>query len=162
LRQTHCLGACAVPFEEDDRNPKIWFLDHSYLEQMYRMFKKGNGAPRRPPRLLAHAVHQVLSCKGGPPCAARERVVGWYSTGPRLREADLDINDLVANYCDVPLLVICEVQARAGHGLHQHLPYLVHARLCAPGAALLTSASAAAAKGDGAADNRLLCKRRDP
>lgn len=151
-----------MPFEEDDRNPKIWFLDHSYLEQMYRMFKKGNGAPRRPPRLLAHAVHQVLSCKGGPPCAARERVVGWYSTGPRLREADLDINDLVANYCDVPLLVICEVQARAGHGLHQHLPYLVHARLCAPGVALLTSASAAAAKGDGAADNRLLCKRRDP
>ena len=43
--------------------------------------------------------------------AARERVVGWYSTGPRLREADLDINDLVCNYCDNPLLVICEVQA---------------------------------------------------
>ena len=33
----------AVPFEEDDRDPKIWFLDHSYLEQMYRMFKKVNG-----------------------------------------------------------------------------------------------------------------------
>ena len=36
-----CCGA--VPFEEDDRDPKIWFLDHSYLEQMYRMFKKVNG-----------------------------------------------------------------------------------------------------------------------
>ena len=37
--------------------------------------------------------------------------MGWYSTGPRLREADLDITDLMANYCETPLLVICEVQA---------------------------------------------------
>ena len=37
-------------------------------------------------------------------------MVGWYSTGPRLREADLDITDLMSNYCDMPLLVICEVQ----------------------------------------------------
>lgn len=35
--------AVAVPFEEDDKDPGIWFLDHSYLENMYRMFKKVNG-----------------------------------------------------------------------------------------------------------------------
>ncbi len=34
----------ALPFEEDDNDPSIWFLDHSYLEQMYKMFKKVNGA----------------------------------------------------------------------------------------------------------------------
>jgi hypothetical protein len=33
-----------VPFEEDDKDPSIWFLDHSYLEVMFRMFKKVNGA----------------------------------------------------------------------------------------------------------------------
>jgi len=33
----------AVPFEEDDRNHKIWFLDHSYLEAMFNMFRKVNG-----------------------------------------------------------------------------------------------------------------------
>lgn len=33
----------AVPFEEDDRDPNIWFLDHSYLEGMSAMFKKVNG-----------------------------------------------------------------------------------------------------------------------
>ena len=38
--------------------------------------------------------------------------MGWYSTGPRLREADIDITDLLSNYCDTPLLVICEVQVR--------------------------------------------------
>ena len=32
----------AVPFEEDLRNPRIWYLDHNYLETMYRMFKKVN------------------------------------------------------------------------------------------------------------------------
>lgn len=32
----------AVPFEEDLNNPKVWFLDHNFLEQMYWMFKKVN------------------------------------------------------------------------------------------------------------------------
>lgn len=79
----------ALPFEEDDRNHKIWFLDHSYLEAMFNMFRKVN---------------------------AREKVIGWYSTGPRLREADQDINDLVSKYVETPLLVICEVQPK-GEGL---------------------------------------------
>lgn len=42
--------------------------------------------------------------------AAKEKVVGWYHTGPRLRQSDLDITELMARYCDHPLLVICEVQ----------------------------------------------------
>ncbi|EFJ43408.1 26S proteasome regulatory complex [Volvox carteri f. nagariensis] len=75
----------ALPFEEDDHDPSIWFLDHSYLEQMYKMFKKVN---------------------------AREKIVGWYSTGPKLREADLDINELIRQFCDHPVLVICEVQPK--------------------------------------------------
>jgi len=33
-----------VPFEEDENDPTIWFLDHNYHENMYRMFKKINGA----------------------------------------------------------------------------------------------------------------------
>lgn len=77
---------CTVPFEEDDKDPEIWFLDHSYMENMYRMFKKVN---------------------------AREKIVGWYSTGPKIREADLDINALMAKYSDFPpVLVVCEVQVR--------------------------------------------------
>lgn len=34
----------AVPFDEDLRNPGIWYLDHDFLESMYHMFKKINGA----------------------------------------------------------------------------------------------------------------------
>jgi hypothetical protein len=30
----------AVPFDEDERDKKVWYLDHEYLEQMYHMFKK--------------------------------------------------------------------------------------------------------------------------
>ncbi len=33
----------AVPFEEEDSNTNIWFLDHNYLENMSAMFKKVNG-----------------------------------------------------------------------------------------------------------------------
>ena len=34
----------AVPFEEDLRNPTVWYLDHSFLEKMERMYRKINGA----------------------------------------------------------------------------------------------------------------------
>ncbi|KAG2439653.1 hypothetical protein HXX76_005003 [Chlamydomonas incerta] len=83
--QIDVTNSFALPFEEDDHDPSIWFLDHSYLEQMYKMFKKVN---------------------------AREKIVGWYSTGPKLRESDLDINELMRGFCDSPVLVICEVQPK--------------------------------------------------
>jgi 26S proteasome regulatory subunit N8 len=34
------VNSFAVPFEEDNTNPKVWFLDHNFLESMYWMFKK--------------------------------------------------------------------------------------------------------------------------
>ncbi|AQK46930.1 26S proteasome non-ATPase regulatory subunit 7 homolog A [Zea mays] len=64
----------AVPFEEDDKDPRIWFLDHNYHESMFSMFKRIN---------------------------AKEHVVGWYSTGPKLRENDLDVHALF-NRCGEP------------------------------------------------------------
>lgn len=33
----------AVPFEEDKRDPSVWFVDHNYLEEMASMFRKVNG-----------------------------------------------------------------------------------------------------------------------
>lgn len=32
-----------VPFEEDEKDPRTWFLDHNYIESMNDMFKKVNG-----------------------------------------------------------------------------------------------------------------------
>lgn len=40
LDVTNCY---AVPFEEDERDPSVWFLDHSYHESMFSMFKRING-----------------------------------------------------------------------------------------------------------------------
>lgn len=45
-----------MPFEEDDKDPSIWFLDHSYLENMFRMFKKVNGEPAVPPACCPSAL----------------------------------------------------------------------------------------------------------
>ncbi|KAG5185987.1 26S proteasome non-ATPase regulatory subunit 7 [Tribonema minus] len=73
----------AVPFEEDSRNPSVWYLDHNFLESMFGMFKK---------------------------VAAKERIVGFYSTGPKIRENDLKIAALFKRFCSDPLYVIVDVR----------------------------------------------------
>jgi len=74
-----------VPFEEDDKDPTVWFLDHNYVESMADMFKKIN---------------------------AREKLIGWYHSGPKLRASDLEINELFKRYNPNPLLVIIDVQPK--------------------------------------------------
>jgi 26S proteasome regulatory subunit N8 len=63
----------------------VWFLDHNYVESMNDMFKKVN---------------------------AREKLIGWYHTGPKLRASDLEINELFKRYTPNPLLVIVDVQPK--------------------------------------------------
>lgn len=75
----------AVPFEEDEKDPSVWFLDHNYIEGMNDMFKKVN---------------------------AREKLIGWYHSGPKLRASDLEINELFKRYTPHPLLVIIDVQPK--------------------------------------------------
>lgn len=74
-----------VPFEEDEKDPSVWFLDHNFIESMRDMFKKIN---------------------------AREKLIGWYHSGPKLRASDLEINELFKRYTPNPLLVIIDVQPK--------------------------------------------------
>ncbi|TAQ85147.1 hypothetical protein B7494_g6527 [Chlorociboria aeruginascens] len=80
----------AVPFEEDDKDPSVWFLDHNYVESMNDMFKKIN---------------------------AREKLIGWYHSGPKLRVSDLEINELFKRYTPNPLLVIIDVSIKPSGGV---------------------------------------------
>merc|ERR1711939_448566 len=82
VRVSNCF---AVPFEEDEKDPSVWFLDHNYVESMREMFKKVN---------------------------AREKLIGWYHSGPKLRASDLEINELFKKYTPNPLLVIVDVQPK--------------------------------------------------
>jgi|ERR1712226_1755018 len=79
----------AVPFDEDEKDDEIWFLDHEYLDNMYVMFKKVN---------------------------AKEKVVGWYHTGPKLHKNDMKINDLIRDFCSPPdhrsVLVIVDAKPK--------------------------------------------------
>lgn len=75
----------AVPFEEDTKQADVWFLDHNYIEGMQEMFKKVN---------------------------AREKLIGWYHSGPRLRAQDLQINELFKRYTPNPLLLIVDVRPK--------------------------------------------------
>ncbi|RNA01391.1 26S proteasome non-ATPase regulatory subunit 7-like [Brachionus plicatilis] len=73
----------AVPFDEEEKNKDVWFFDHEYFENMYSMFKKVN---------------------------AREKIVGWYHTGPRLHRNDIAINDLIKTYNQNAVLVIINAE----------------------------------------------------
>jgi hypothetical protein len=37
----------AVPFEEDPRDPTVWYIDRQYHEEMFAMFKKVSGSSNR-------------------------------------------------------------------------------------------------------------------
>ncbi|CAO3592721.1 unnamed protein product [Absidia cylindrospora] len=73
----------AVPFEEDEKDPSVWFLDHNYVEAMNDMFKKVN---------------------------AKEKLIGWYHSGPKLRSSDLEISELFKRYTPNPVLAIVNVK----------------------------------------------------
>lgn len=79
---TNCY---ALPFEEDQKDKKVWFVDHVYSEQMLEMFQKINH---------------------------REKIVGWYSSGPKIRPHDIEINEVFRKYCASPVFVIINVQEK--------------------------------------------------
>ncbi|RKP40114.1 maintenance of mitochondrial structure and function-domain-containing protein [Dimargaris cristalligena] len=80
----------AVPFEEDDKGNSVWFLDHVYIETMRDMYKKVN---------------------------TKERLIGWYHSGPKLRNSDLEINELFKRYTPDPVLVIVDVKPKDDIGI---------------------------------------------
>ncbi|WVN88162.1 uncharacterized protein L203_103363 [Cryptococcus depauperatus CBS 7841] len=79
----------AIPFEEDEKDPKTFFLDLDYVEEMWRMFRKVN---------------------------AKEHPIGFYHTGPRLRSSDLEITELFKRFCTRPVMVIVDVRPTGGRG----------------------------------------------
>jgi 26S proteasome regulatory subunit N8 len=81
----HITNCFAIPFEEDARDPQVWFVDHNFHEQMFSMFKKVN---------------------------QKERVVGWYSSGPKIKASDLSIHELYRRYCPEPILLVMDVQPK--------------------------------------------------
>ncbi|KAG5459876.1 MAG: maintenance of mitochondrial structure and function-domain-containing protein [Olpidium bornovanus] len=42
----------------------------------------------------------------------REKVIGWYHSGPKLRKSDLKINELFRRYCANPVLVVIDVKIK--------------------------------------------------
>ncbi len=66
---TNCY---AIPFEEDPREPGVFFLDHTFHENMAAMFRK---------------------------ISAKERLLGWYTTAPRANDAQ--IHQIFQKYSDI-------------------------------------------------------------
>jgi len=87
LDVTNCY---AVPFEEDPVEPNVWFFDHIYHETMYNMMRKIN---------------------------SKEKIVGWYSSGPSIKRADIDINEILRRYNTAPVFVVIKLQEAASLGI---------------------------------------------
>ncbi len=84
---TNCY---ALPFEEDPKDKKVWYVDHVFSEQMFEMFQKIN---------------------------KKEKIVGWYSSGPKIRPHDIEINEVFRKYCEKPIFVIIDVQEKNKEGI---------------------------------------------
>jgi len=78
---TDVSNSFAVPFDENTKKPYTSFLDFDYLKEMGDMFKAVN---------------------------ASEKVVGWYSTGVKIKAIDADIQAQMATICDDPIFVIVD------------------------------------------------------
>jgi len=90
-RKLDITNCYAIPFEEDIKEGGIWFLDHNYHETMYNMFKKVN-----------YFNNKKIN--------AREKVIGWYTTGTKFKPHDVEINELFRKYTYNPVLVIIDVE----------------------------------------------------
>lgn len=96
----------AVPFDEDVRNPDVWFLDLNFAEEMFRMQRK---------------------------VMPKAQIVGWYSSGPTIANNDMLLHTVIADrfcpnpvYCvvntdtqkkGVPVLAYTATQGREGSAL---------------------------------------------
>ena len=86
----------------------MWYLDIMYLENMLRMFTK---------------------------VSAKEQIVGFYSTGPRIRVNDANIDLLFRKYVETPVMVIVDVRPEA-----EGMPIKAYFTEAAQGATALTYA----------------------
>lgn len=70
----------AVPFDEDVRDPEVWFLDTNFAEDMFKMQRK---------------------------VMPKAHVVGWYSSGPTICHNDTLLHAVVADrFCPNPVYCV--------------------------------------------------------
>nr|CAD2171424.1 unnamed protein product [Meloidogyne enterolobii] len=85
----------AVPYDEDAEDSNVFFLDADYLEDMFGMFYK---------------------------VAAKEKIVGWYHTGPKLCKNDILINEVIKRFVPNPILVIIQASQASHEQMNLGLP----------------------------------------
>jgi 26S proteasome regulatory subunit N8 len=78
-KEIHISESFAAIFEEDAEG---WFLDTSHIQNMYDLFYKVN---------------------------RKLEIVGWYHTGPKMSEADLEITKSLTRFVADPFMVIINV-----------------------------------------------------
>ena len=77
-------------FDEDLFEPSVSFFDHIYHENMYKMMRKIN---------------------------SKESIIGWYSSGPAIKKANIEINEIFRKYNSNAVFVLIKVHDAAAPGI---------------------------------------------
>jgi 26S proteasome regulatory subunit N8 len=86
--QVNVVQSFAVPFEEEPSDPKIFFVDTNFIDDMYELHRK---------------------------VTLKERIVGWYSSKSTVSPNDLDIHHQMRRYTPNPIFITTDVGARDPH-----------------------------------------------
>lgn len=78
----HITNSYALPFEEEVKDINIFYIDDIYNENLFNMIRKIN---------------------------AKEKILGWYTTGSNIKPNDIFINELFYKYHHAPIFLLVNV-----------------------------------------------------
>lgn len=78
----HITNSYALPFEEEVKDINIFYIDDIYNENLFNMIRKIN---------------------------AKEKILGWYTTGSNIKPNDIFINELFYKYHHAPIFLLVHV-----------------------------------------------------
>lgn len=86
--QVNVVQCFAVPFEEEPGDPKVFFVDTNFIDDMYDLHRK---------------------------VTLKERIVGWYSSKSTVTPNDLEIHHQMRRYTPHPVFITTDVGASDPH-----------------------------------------------
>lgn len=95
-----------MPFKEDGKDPCGGFFYHKHHRSMLQLFHGINGTSET---CCFDFLYVYFATMFLTKILFFSDMVGWYSTGPELRDNDLDVHAQFCHYAPYPVLVVINV-----------------------------------------------------
>ncbi|CAN6806106.1 unnamed protein product [Brassica oleracea] len=100
------INSYPVPFKEDGKDPCGGFFYHKHRRSMLQLFHGINGTSET---CCFDFLYVYVATMFLTKILFFSDMVGWYSTGPELRDNDLDVHAKFCHYAPYPVLVVIDV-----------------------------------------------------